>query len=185
MKKIMIFLVYIFLSPANAAPIGDDGLHKPDWLRFTFNDMVEDFDEARSEGKRLIIMFEQRGCIYCTKMHEDVFPNAEINKILSEEYFVVQMNLFGDNEVIDFNGNVMSEKEIAKVWGVVFTPTLMFMPENIDTTKSASQNAIITMPGAFGKYTTKNLLNYVLEKGYESGEHFQKYHARKFAEQKK
>ena len=47
MKKIMIFLIYIFLSPANAAPIGDDGLHKPDWLRFTFNDMVEDFDEAR------------------------------------------------------------------------------------------------------------------------------------------
>ena len=121
----------------------------------------------------------------CPKMHEDVFPNAEIHKILSEDYFVVQMNLFGDNEVIDFNGNVMSEKEIAKVWGVVFTPTLMFMPENIDTTKSASQNAVIIMPGAFGKYTTKNLLNYVLEKGYESGEHFQKYHARKFAEQKK
>ncbi len=88
-------------------------------------------------------------------------------------------------KLFDFNGNVMSEKEIAKVWGVVFTPTLMFMPENIDTTKSASQNAIITMPGAFGKYTTKNLLNYVLEKGYESGEHFQKYHARKFAETKK
>ena len=51
--------------------------------------------------------------------------------------------------------------------------------------KSASQNAVIKMPGAFGKYTTKNLLNYVLEKGYNSGEHFQKYHARKFAEQKK
>ncbi len=64
--------------------------------------MVEDFDEARSEGKRLLIMFEQRGCIYCTKMHEDVFPNSEIHKILSEEYFVVQMNLFGDNEVIRF-----------------------------------------------------------------------------------
>ena len=95
------------------------------------------------------------------------------------------MNLFGDNEVIDFNGHIMSEKEIAKAWGVVFTPTLMFMPENIDLMKSASQNAVITMPGAFSKYTTKNLLNYVLEKGYDSGEHFQKYHARKFAEQKK
>ena len=42
MKKIIVFLIYIFLSPANAAPIGDDGLHKPDWLRFTFNDMAED-----------------------------------------------------------------------------------------------------------------------------------------------
>ena len=53
MKKIIVFLIYIFLSPANAAPIGDDGLHKPDWLRFTFNDMAEDFDEASSEGKAL------------------------------------------------------------------------------------------------------------------------------------
>ena len=174
MKKIILFLIFVFVGSANAAPLGDDGLHKPDWLRFTFNDMAEDFEEASSEGKRLLIMFEQRGCIYCTKMHEDVYPNHEIDKILSEDYFVVQLNLFGDNEVIDF-----------KAWGVVFTPTLMFMPENIDLMKSASQNAVITMPGAFGKYTTKNLLNYVLEKGYNSGEHFQKYHARKFAEQKK
>ena len=40
------------------------------------------------------------------------------------------------------------------------------------------------MPGAFGKYTTFNMLNFVLEKGYNNNEHFQKYHARKFAEQK-
>ena len=64
MKNIIIFLIYIFLSPANAAPIGDDGLHKPDWLRFTFNDMVEDFDEARSEGKRLLIKFEQTNVLH-------------------------------------------------------------------------------------------------------------------------
>ena len=58
MKKIILFLIFVFVGSANAAPLGDDGLHKPDWLRFTFNDMAEDFEEASSEGKRLLIMFE-------------------------------------------------------------------------------------------------------------------------------
>jgi hypothetical protein len=39
------------------------------------------------------------------------------------------------------------------------------------------------MPGAFGKHTTLNMLTWVVEKGYEGDEPFQKYHARKFAEQ--
>jgi hypothetical protein len=41
------------------------------------------------------------------------------------------------------------------------------------------------MPGAFGPHTTFNMFNWIIEKGYESGESFQKYHARKFAEQSK
>jgi hypothetical protein len=40
------------------------------------------------------------------------------------------------------------------------------------------------MPGAFSKYTTINLLNFISEKRYEKDEHFQKYHARKLIEQK-
>ena len=41
------------------------------------------------------------------------------------------------------------------------------------------------MPGAFGEHTTFNMLNWVVEKGYEGDEPFQKYHARKLAEQQK
>ena len=117
-------------------------------------------------------------------MHEDVFSTPQIAKLISDKYYVVQMNLFGDEEVTDFDGFTLSEKEMAIHWGIVFTPTLMFMPKVIDNNKTAAQNAVITMPGAFGKYTTFNLLNFVLESGYNKNEHFQKYHARKLAEQK-
>lgn len=170
-------------TAAQAAELGDDGLHKPDWLRATFKDMAEDVAEATDEGKRMMVIFEQRGCIYCTKMHEEVFPNPEIAALMAEKFFVVQMNLFGDEEVTDFDGTTLSEKEMAVRWGVVFTPTIMFMPENADGLSNAGQDAVVSMPGAFGKYTTFNLLNWVLEKGYDGDEHFQKYHARKFAEQ--
>ena len=182
MNKIFALIAFLLAAPVFAADLGDDGLHKPEWLRTTFKDMAEDLAEANTEGKRMLVIFEQRGCIYCTKMHEEIFPLPEITKIIKENYFVVQMNLFGDEEVTDFDGTVMSEKEMGVRWGVVFTPTMMFMPEKIDATKSLAQNAVVTMPGAFGKHTTAALLNFVLEKGYEGDEHFQKYLARKMKE---
>jgi len=170
--------------PVGAFEMGEDGLHKTDWMRTTFKDMAEDLSEANAEGKRMLIIWEQRGCIYCTKMHEQVFPTPEIEEILRDKYFVVQMNLFGDEEVTDFDGTVETEKDMASRWGVVFTPTMMFLPEEVAEGGNASVDAVVTMPGAFGKFTTYNLLNWVLEHGYETDEHFQKYHARKFGELK-
>ena len=112
--------------PAMAVELGDDGLHKPGWLRNTFKDLGEDLAEANEEGKRLLIIVEQRGCIYCTRMHEEIFPLPEIDALIREHYFVVQMNLFGDVEVTDFDGETLPEKDMAVKWGVVFTPTMIF-----------------------------------------------------------
>ncbi len=186
MRQIIPILAMLVLVafPAPAVELGDDGLHKPAWLHATFKDMREDLEQARSEGKRLLIIWEQRGCIYCTKMHEEVFPDPEIDRLLREKYFVVQMNLFGDEEVTDFDGTSLPEKKMAVRWGVVFTPTMMFMPESVPDGAKASDVAVVTMPGAFGRLTTKALLTWVLEKGYEGDEHFQKYLARKVAEEK-
>lgn len=168
--------------PAHAVELGDDGLHKPDWLRETFKDMREDLGEAGAEGKRMLVIFEQRGCIYCTRMHEQVFPDPEIDALIRENYFVVQMNLFGDVEVTDFDGTTLSEKNMASRWGVLFTPTLIFLPEEAPEGGTAAQAAVVTMPGAFDRLTTRNLLTWVLERGYEGEEHFQKYHARNLGE---
>ena len=161
--------------PALAAPLGDDGLHKPDWLRDTFKDLSEDLAEANAEGKRLLITVEQRGCIYCSRMHEEVFPDPAIDALIRETYFVVQMNLFGDVEVTDFDGTALSEKDMAVRWGVMFTPTLIFLPEEVAPGKTAAESAVAMMPGAFGKGTTEALLTWVRDKGYTNGEHFQKY----------
>lgn len=167
--------------PAAAAQLGDDGLHKPDWLRETFKDLREDLAEANAEGKRLMILWEQRGCIYCTRMQTEIFPRPEIDRLIREHYFVVQMNLFGDVPVTDFDGTVLPEKAMALRWGVVFTPTLMFMPETVPDGATAARAAVVSMPGAFGPGTTRALLEWVRDHGYESGEHFQKYLARTLA----
>jgi thioredoxin-related protein len=173
--------VITFALPVQAATLGDDGLHKPTWLRETFKDLREDLAEANAEGKRLMVIWEQRGCIYCTKMHEEVFPDPAIEALIREDFFVVQMNLFGDVEVTDFDGTTLSEKEMAPRWGVVFTPTLMFFPEEVGPDLTAQQAAVVAMPGAFEAGTTKALLTWVKDKEYLTGEHFQKYVARTMA----
>ena len=170
--------------PLAAAELGDDGLHKTPWMRDTFKDLREDLEEANAEDKRLMLMFEQRGCVYCTKMHEEVYPASEIAEYIEENYFVVQLNLHGDIEVTDFDGETLSEKQMARKWGMLFTPTLMFLPQEVAEDATAPQAAVAVMPGAFGKGTTLDMLTWVNEERYalEGVEDFQRYHARMIQE---
>jgi thioredoxin-related protein len=108
-------------------------------------------------------------------MHEEVYPDPAIDKLIRDHYFVVQVNLFGDVEVTDFDGTVLPEKDMAARWGVLFTPTLIFLPEAVEEGKTAAESAVAVMPGAFGKGTTEALLTWIRDHGYDSGEHFQKF----------
>jgi len=170
--------------PVIAAELGDDGLHKTDWMRDTFKDLREDLADANAEGKRLVVMIEQRGCIYCTKMHKEVFPREEIASFIRDNFFVVQLNLHGDLEVTDFDGEVLSEKQAARKWGLLFTPSILFLPEEVEEGQTAQQAAVALMPGAFGAGTTLDMFTWVKEKRYEldSDEDFQRYHARMIQE---
>lgn len=169
-------------GPALAAELGDDGLHKAVWMQDTFKDLSEDLADATAEGKRLVLMVEQRGCSYCTKMHEEVYSDPVIAAHLSDDLYVIQINFFGDVEVTDFDGETLPEKEMVRKWGLIFTPTLMFFPEEVDGTIPANMAAVASMPGAFEKGTTLDLITWVLEDRYEGEETFQKYHARKHNE---
>jgi thioredoxin-related protein len=167
---------------AAASEIGEDGLHKPAWFSLTFKDVGEDIAEAKAQGKRLAMIFEQRGCIYCKQLHEGPFSDPEVVDFIKANFIMVQYNLFGDEEVTDVDSTALPEKEMAQRWGVVFTPTIMFMPEDVPSEGSAASNAVAVMPGAFAKGTTLNMFRWVREKGYDTDEHFQKYHARKLLE---
>lgn len=185
MRRVIFGLFAIIFATASvAAELGEDGLHKAPWMQETFKDLREDLADANAQGKRLMLLVEQRGCIYCTKMHEEVYVIPEIEAMLEEDFYVVQINMFGDLEVTDFDGVTMAEKDIVRKWGALFTPNAYFLPQEVPEGQTAVQSAVAVMPGAFGKWTTMNMLRWVLEEGYNTDEPFQKYHARKFLAQK-
>ena len=190
LKKYLVITVasvFSFLATnVSALELGDDGLHKTRWMQDTFKDLREDLSEANSEGKRLVLFFEQIGCIYCTKMHKEVFSKEKVSNYIEENFFVVQLNLHGDIEVTDFDGEVLAEKDMARKWGILFTPSVIFLPTEVKVDVSAQQAAVATMPGAFSAWTTMDLFTWVREERYllDNGEDFQRYHARRIDERR-
>ncbi len=168
----------LLLAPGVQAEPAPGALHHKEWFAVTFKDMREDLETATDEGKRLAIIIEQYGCIYCRKLHEEVLSDPEVANYIKENFVVVQLNMFGDEEVTDLDGEVMTEREAVRRWAVAFTPTVIFLPEAAAEDATVDEVAVETMPGAFGKWTTLDMFRWVRIKGYEGDEHFQKFHAR-------
>ncbi len=184
MLRRLVLVLTFCLPPSMSWPasLGDDGLHKEDWFTITFRDIREDIATAAEEDKRLVLIIEQRGCIYCKKVHEEILSDPEVRDYIKANYNVVQYNLYGDEEVTDLDGEVLTEKTAVRKWGVAFTPTILFMPETAPEGLDARQAAVASMPGAFQKGTFLDMFTWVREKLYEADEDFQRYHARRIRE---
>ena len=157
------FAALVFALPVWASELGDDGLHKAAWFQDTFKDLQEDQAEAQAEGKQLLLIVEQRGCLYCKDMHEGAFMDARVLELLSDVYYPVQINLHGDTEMVDTDGEALSEKNAARKWGVLFTPTMVFLPPEVDFTKPATHQAEILKQLADYAGTTLDLMTCFLE----------------------
>lgn len=181
-KRTLVAMVMALLLPtaANAFTIGEDGLHKQDWFSLTFKDINEDIAAAQEQGKRLVLMVEQRGCIYCKEVHETLLTDPVVRDYISENFMVVQYNMHGDEEVIDTDGEELTEKSAVRKWRLLFTPTFLFLPEEPVDDRDAISAAVAVMPGAFKKKTFTEMFIWVKNKGYEKEETFQSYYNRRF-----
>ncbi len=186
LKRFCVLLLVVCplgLAAAETDDIGEGGLHTQDWFLVSFKDLAEDIEESRADGKRLAIVIEQTGCIYCRKMHEVILADENISGYVRENFNIVQLNLFGAEEVTDLDGEVLTEKDAAKKWGVMFTPTILFLPDAVpEKPMSALRAAVAALPGGFGKKTFLHSFEWVQQKGYDGDEHLQKYHARRLLE---
>ena len=191
-RIVRLFLVAFFAaalpltawSAEKLTPImGEDGIYKWPWFQESFLDLKEDLAEAQGAGKRLVILWEQRGCPYCKETHTTNLAVPEINAYVKNNFVVVQLNMWGDREVTDFDGEVLSEKKLAQKWGVVFTPTAHYIVEQHELKEGKPGNAQVaaTMPGYFRPFHFLRMHEYVKERIYDKM-HFQRYIAEKVRE---
>ncbi|MFZ1816185.1 MAG: thioredoxin family protein [Rhizobiaceae bacterium] len=164
---------------ALAAELSDDGLHIQPWFMQTFLDMREDQSEAAAAGKHFVVFFEQKGCPYCREMHTVNLARAEIADYVSENFGVVQLNLWGSREVTDFDGEAMEERDLARKWGVNFTPTLTFFSMDEPQNKPGQQIEVARMPGYFKPFHFLTMFEYVRE-NHHKDIGFQRYLQDKF-----
>ncbi len=167
--------------PNYRAELSDDGLHTQPWFHQSFLDLREDLEEAAGAGKRLAVLWEQKGCPYCLEMHTRNFALKAINDYIRQHFVVLQLNMFGSRKATDFDGKVMEEKALARRWRVNFTPTMNFFPPNAADTagKSGRVAEVARMPGYLKPAHFLTYMEFVKDEGYRQ-ESFQRYLHAKF-----
>ena len=148
-----------------------------EWFHDSFLDLSEDLQEAQEQGKRLVIFWEQRGCPYCKRAHEINLRIPTMVKYIEKNFVVLQLNLWGDREVTDFDGEKLSEKKLAEKYSILFTPTLQFFPENLEKVagQKGSDAEVVRIPGYFKPFHFFFLFHYAFDKGYEKQPSFQRW----------
>ncbi|MET0085479.1 MAG: thioredoxin fold domain-containing protein [Sedimenticola sp.] len=128
----------------------------PEWFKESFLDFREDVQEAADEGKRVLVIFHQEGCPYCNLMVERNLSQKDTAETMQRHLDVIELNMWGDREVIGLDGSETTEKNFAAALRVQFTPTLLFFDE--------SGRVILRLNGYVPPQTFKVALDYVIGK---------------------
>jgi thioredoxin-related protein len=158
--------------------INDDGLYTQDWFKTdSFLILKEDLAEAKAKGKRLAILWEQKGCPYCRDLHAVNLGDPKASAYIKERFEIIQLNLWGAREVEDFDGQKLPEKELARKYRINFTPTIQYFPETASEMqgKKGEEAEVARMPGYFRPFHFISMFEYVAEKRYAQGQEFQRY----------
>jgi len=101
----------------------------PAWFKDSFLNLRDDIAEAKSQNKRVMVMFTQDNCPYCNALVERNLAQKDIEQSLRAGFDVIALNVWGDREVIGLDGARHTEKSYAASLKVQFTPTLLFFDE--------------------------------------------------------
>lgn len=174
-----IFASVIAFPTLAGGELGDDGLHKQDWFLNSFLEMPDDLAEAADEDKFLMVIIEQAGCPYCRELHNVNFKRPEITDYIQENFIVVQLDLWGSREVVDFDGEALEERDLVRKWGVNFTPTTLIFTMDGGVPESFFQGEAFRMPGLLKPFHYLSSLEYVVSGQYKD-QPFQRFLQGKF-----
>jgi thioredoxin-related protein len=152
-----------------AAIMTDDGLYRQPWFIDSFLELADDLDAAAGKGKRLVVMWELKGCPYCRDTHLINFARADIAAYVKERFDVLQLNIIGAREVTDFDGQKLGEKQMAAKYSLRGTPIFQFFPDRSQglAGKPPREREVLRMLGYQQPDTFKQMFVFVAERIYQ------------------
>ena len=132
----------------------------PEWFKTSFMELEEDILEARQSGKRLMLVFHQPGCPYCNAFVERNLAQKDIETSVKTNFDVIEINMWGDLEVIDVNGTEFTEKTFASHLKVQFTPTVLMYDQ--------SGSIALRINGYYPPDKFRAALDYVLDENHKT-----------------
>lgn len=143
----------------------------PEWFKLSFLDLRDDLEEATVEGKQgVIVYFSHKDCGYCEAMVEINFGREVDIVQYTRKYFdVIPIDIWGNREVTDMDGNQLPEREYAVREKTNFTPAVIFY--------DAEGSEALRLVGYYPPYKFRAALEYVVDSHYKK-ESFADYLAR-------
>ncbi|MDJ0881370.1 MAG: thioredoxin fold domain-containing protein [Gammaproteobacteria bacterium] len=135
MKKILFFMLLAVIphtslvAAEQGAYLGAESSEMPDWFKESFLEFEEDVAEAAADNKRIMIYFHQEGCPYCAKLVNENFKDPALKAYVQEHFDGIQINMWGDREIVSVGGKSFTEKTFAAALKVQYTPTMLFLNE--------------------------------------------------------
>jgi thioredoxin-related protein len=84
------------------------------FFQTTFGDFQEELEFTRDEGKKaLLIFFEMDECPFCHRMKETVLNQPEVQAFYREHFRILSVDVGGDVEVTNFQGETMRQADFA------------------------------------------------------------------------
>ena len=93
----------------------------------SLGDFTEELEIAREEGKKgLFLFFEMDECPFCHRMKDTVLNQSDIQEQFNADFHSLTVDIEGDIEIIDFDGEEITQKQFARKNRVRATPVLAF-----------------------------------------------------------
>jgi len=122
-----LFGLAIFLIPVS----GLEAAAPRDPYQFFFEqslgDLQEELEIARDDGKKgVFVFFEMDECPFCHRMKKTVLNQPEIQDYFKQNFQSISIDIEGDIEIVDFEGNSTTQKDFASKNRVRATPVMAF-----------------------------------------------------------
>ncbi len=134
-KYFLIAFLLLFTSTLSASSekrgefLGGKHTQMPSWFNESFLDLNEDIEELASQNKKLILYLHQDNCPYCNLFITKNLANENLKQKILKNFAITDINMFGDRDVVDVDGEELTEKEFAIKHKIQFTPTLIFFDQ--------------------------------------------------------
>ncbi len=123
MRQMLIAFFLILAAPA-WAETRDPVNH---FFQPKFGDLQADLQEARKQGKQgIFLFFEMDACPFCERMKTTILNQSDVQDDYRAKFLLYSIDVNGDTEMTDFQGNPTTEKAFAFGLRVRATPVLMF-----------------------------------------------------------
>ncbi len=164
MKRLVVFLCIALLGSSVAlaktqGKVSGGMVHSlPEWFKESFLNFNDDVDEAKDEGRHILVFMDLNGCPYCARMLQENFYKGKNMPFIKEHFDTIALNIRGSREVVWIDQETYTEKALSIKMKVVATPTMIFL--------SPDGKKVLQLNGYRSPETLRHALEFVHSKAY-------------------